>query len=90
MKVINIKVLGKRVLLKRPEITEKIGSIIVPERHRHRPSEAEVIAVGDLVTDIGVGMRVLVGKFAGTEITMGGGTYTLVWEDDVMGVLDAS
>ena len=85
-----MKVMGKRVLLKRPEITEKIGSIIVPERHRHRPQEAEVIAVGDLVTDIGVGMRVLVGKFAGTEITMGGGTYTLVWEDDVMGVLDAS
>ena len=87
MKVIGIKVLGKRVLLKRPEITEKIGSIIVPERHRHRPQEAEVITIGDQVTDIEVGMRVLVGKFAGTEIMMEGETYTLVWQDDVMGIL---
>ena len=87
MKVIGIKVLGKRVLLKRPEITEKIGSIIVPERHRARPQEAEVIAIGDQVTDIRVGMRVLVGKFAGTEVKMEGGTYTLVWQDDVMAVL---
>lgn len=84
----SMKVLGKRVLLKRPEITEKIGSIIVPERHRHRPQEAEVIAIGDRVTEFAVGMRVLVGKFAGTEITMDGGTYTLAWEDDVMVVLN--
>ena len=83
-----MKVMGKRVLLKRPEITEKIGSIIVPERHRQRPQEAEVIAIGDQVTDLVVGMRVLVGKFAGTEITMEGGTYTLVWQDDVMGLLE--
>ena len=88
MKAVGITVLGKRVLLKRPEITEKIGSIIVPERHRHRPQEAEVIAIGDQVTDLVVGMRVLVGKFAGTEITMEGGTYTLVWQDDVMGLLE--
>src|SRR3990167_3748183 len=83
-----MKVLGRRAVIRRPPITDKIGSIYLPERSKTRPQEAEVVAVGPWVESVGPGMRVLVGRCAGVEFTEVGETLVLVWEKDLLGILE--
>jgi chaperonin GroES len=73
--------LGRRVLLKVPETTGKIGSIHIPESAQRKPQEGEVIAVGDQVRDVQVGDRVLFGRFSGQEYAPYG---VVVWERDLI------
>ncbi|PZQ46220.1 MAG: co-chaperone GroES, partial [Micavibrio aeruginosavorus] len=75
--------LHDRVLLKRVESEGKTaGGIIIPDTAKEKPMEAEVIAVGPgaynedgderLKLDVKEGDRVLISKWAGTEITIDG------------------
>ena len=83
-----MKVLGRRVVIRRAPITDKIGSIYLPERSKQRPQEAEVVAVGPEVESVSPGMRVLIGRYAGVEFTEVGETLVLVWEKDLLGILE--
>ena len=76
--------LGRRVLLKVPEVTGKIGSIHIPESAQRKPQEGEVIAVGADVRDVEVGDRVLFGRHSGLEFEEYG---VVVWERDLIAVL---
>jgi chaperonin GroES len=58
-----------------------------------------VIAVGSgrvtdegkhIPMDVNVGDRVLVGKYAGTEITLDGTEYLIVREDEILGVIESA
>ena len=41
-----------------------------------------------LPLEVNVGDRVLVGKYAGTEITLNGTEYLMVREDEILGVVE--
>jgi len=86
-----------RVLLKRIEEKEvKRGSIIIPDTAKEKPQEAEVIACGKgKLTDEGkivplavkAGDKVLIGKYAGTEVTIDGEEHVILREDEILAVI---
>ena len=93
----NLKPLRDRVLLRRSDEEEKTaGGIIIPDTAKEKPMEAKVIAVGPGIRndkgkvtplDVKKGERVLIGKWAGTEVTVDGEELLIVGESDIMGVL---
>lgn len=94
----NVKPLADRLLVRRLEEEEVIkGGIIIPDTAREKPQQAEVIAVGpgrrtdkgDLIQpDVHPGQKVLLGKYAGTEVEIDGEEYLILREDDVLGILE--
>ncbi len=93
-----IRPLRDRVVVRRKEEAEaKVGSIVVPDSAKEKPQEAEVVAVGSgrlsddgkvLPLDVKKGDRVLVGKWAGTEVTVDAEELLILKEDEILGVLD--
>ncbi len=95
-----IRPLGDRILVKRlDEDNEQktAGGIIIPDTAKEKPMEAKVIACGKgRRTDEGevrelevkVGDRVLISKYAGTEVKIEGDEYLIMREDDVLGVVE--
>jgi chaperonin GroES len=92
--------LHDRVLLRRVEQEGKTaGGIIIPDTAKEKPMEAEVIAVGPgavneaggrVALDVQEGNRVLISKWAGTEITVDGVELLVVKESDIMGVIEGA
>ena len=86
--------LHDRVLLKRLEEQEvKKGGIIIPDTAKEKPLEAEVIAVGNgrvtedgkvIPLDVKKGDKVLIGKFSGTEVTIGDVEHVIVREEEIL------
>jgi len=73
------------------------GGIVLPDSATEKPIQGEVIAVGNgKVTDSGdqrpldvkVGDKVLFGKYAGTEVKIGGEELLVMREEDIMGVIE--
>jgi chaperonin GroES len=93
-----IRPLYDRILVKRLEPQElKKGGIIIPDTAKEKPMEAEVVAVGKgKVTDEGKelplvvkkGDRILIGKYAGTEIKIDEEEHLILREDEVLAVLE--
>ena len=91
--------LHDRILVERVEQEEQTsGGIIIPDTAKEKPMEAEVIAVGAgakddtgnrLPVDVEPGQRVLIGKYAGTDVKLDGRDYTILRENDILGVLTA-
>lgn len=65
-----IKPVNEKVLLRSVPVEETIGGIVLPVSALEDSDAAEVIAVSDMISgwDLAVGDRVLVKKFAGSEI----------------------
>lgn len=92
-----IKPLGDRVLVQSVEEKEQVkGGIIIPDSAKEKPMEAVVIALGTGRKDdngkvqafeVKVGDRVLISKYGGTEVKIGDEKYTLLREDDILGVV---
>jgi chaperonin GroES len=92
--------LHDRVVVKRIDAEEKsAGGIIIPDTAKEKPSEGEIIAVGPggrdengklIPIDLKTGVRVLFGKWSGTEVKIDGVDYLIMKESDIMGVLDQS
>ncbi len=93
----NVRPLSDRILVRRVDADEQVkGGIIIPDTARETPQEAEVIAVGpgkrnkngDVISPaIKSGEKILIGKYAGTEIEVEGDDYVIVNEDDVLGII---
>jgi len=90
---IKITPLYDRVLLERlEEAPEADGKIVIPDSAKEPPQQAEVIAVGAGRIEGGSlihlllkkGDIVLIGKFSGTEIVIGGEDYVIVREEEVL------
>ena len=90
------KPLHDRVLVRRVESDEKTaGGLIIPDSAKEKPSEGEVVAVGDgarkdngelIEMAVSVGDRILFGKWSGTEITIDGEELLIMKESDILGV----
>ncbi len=89
--------LHDRVVVRRIEADQKTaGGIIIPDSAQEKPSEGEVIAVGEgnrddagarIALDVKVGDRVLFGKWSGTEVKIGGEDLLIMKESDIMGIM---
>ena len=83
--------------MRRLEATEeKRGGIIIPDTAKEKPQQGEVIAVGPgrltedgkrISPEVKKGNRVLIGKYAGTEVKIDGDEYIILREDDILGIL---
>ncbi|MBA7695697.1 10 kDa chaperonin 1 [subsurface metagenome] len=86
--------LHDRVLLKRLEKQEvKKGGIIIPDTAKEKPQEAKVIEVGKgrvteegkvIPLEVKKGDKVLIGKFSGTEVTIGDVEHIIVREEEIL------
>ncbi len=92
-----IRPLHDRVVVKRvAEETVTAGGIVLPGSAAEKPSQGEVIAVGNgkpldngtiRALDLKVGDKVLFGKYSGSEVKVDGEELVVMREDDIMGVL---
>lgn len=83
---LNIKPLGKRILVKRTKAVATKGGILLPESAQEKPKEGVVIAVGPEKIEIQTGDRVLFGSYAGTEIQTDSldEQYLILSEDEIL------
>ena len=89
--------LHDRVIVKPAKAEEKTaGGIIIPDSAKEKPSEGEIVAVGDgardddgdrIALDVKAGDRVLFGKWSGTEVKIDGEDLLIMKESDIMGVI---
>jgi chaperonin GroES len=92
-----VKPLGDRILVRRVEEEEaKSGSIIIPDTAKEKPQQGEVLAVGPgrmndegkrIPLEVKAGDRILMGKYAGTEVKLEGEECLILREDDVLAVI---
>ena len=94
---VNVRPLADRVLVKPLEAAEvKKGGIIIPDAHKEKPQEGEIVALGTGKRDedgkliaftVKKGDKVLISKYGGTEIKLDGTTFQVLREDDILGIL---
>ncbi|MFA5810993.1 MAG: co-chaperone GroES [bacterium] len=97
MATTKIRPLQDRILVKRLTNEDKTkGGIIIPDTAKEKPQEGEVIAVGNgkilengtkVQLEVKAGDRILFSKYAGSEIKIDGEEYTIMREDDVLGII---
>ena len=92
-----IKPLADRVLIKMEEGEETTKSgIVLPTAAQEKPQMAEVIAVGpggkvdgkDVEMQLKVGDKVIISKYAGTQVKMDGNEYTIIRQSDVLAIVE--
>ncbi len=93
-----IRPLGDRLLVKREEPSETVrGGIIIPDSAKEKPQEGKVVAVGKgrldedgkhVQMEVKKGDRILMGKYAGTEVKLDGEEHIIMREDDVLAILE--
>ena len=93
----SIQPIGDRILVQPMEENEQVkGWIIIPDSAKEKPQNAKVIALGTGKTDkdgkkvpfeVKVGDIVLISKYGGTEVKLDGEKFTLLREDDVLGII---
>jgi chaperonin GroES len=92
-----IRPLYDRIVVKRIEEKQQMqGGLHIPDSAKEKPQEAEVTAVGKgkrledgtiAPLDVKVGDRVLLGKYAGSEIKVDGQDLLIIREDEVLGIM---
>ena len=90
--------LADRILVKREEPNETVrGGIIIPDTAKEKPQEGRVVAVGPGKVDedgkrtpleLKKGDRILMGKYAGTEVKIDDVEHLIMREDDVLAVIE--
>jgi chaperonin GroES len=89
--------LHDRVLVRRIEGEEKTkGGLIIPDTAKEKPSEGEIISVGEgarkdsgelIAPVVKAGDRVLFGKWSGTEVKIDGEDLLIMKESDILGII---
>ena len=88
--------LHDRVLVRRVDEDSYQGVIVIPDAAKEKPSQGEVVAVGDghaqedgtfRALNVKVGQRVVFGKYSGTEIKIDGETLLAMREEEILGIL---
>ena len=92
-----LKPLGDKVVVKftQAEETSK-GGIILASSAQEKPQTAEVIAVGpggivdgkETVMQVKIGDKVILSKYAGTEVKLGSEEYTVVKQSDILAIIE--
>ena len=92
-----VKPLGDRVVIKNVEAEETTKSgIILAAAAKEKPEIAEVVAVGpgglvdgnEVKMTLKVGDKVLISKYAGTEVKVDGVEYSILRQSDVLAIVE--
>ena len=93
-----IKPLGERVVIKMLESEETTKSgIVLPGSAKEKPQVAEIVAVGpggrddkgkEIKMEVKVGDKVLISKYAGTEVKIDNTEYTILKQSDILAVVE--
>jgi len=89
----NIKPLADRVLIN-PTPAEEVtmAGIIIPDSAKEKPLKGTVLATGSGTKDeemvVKEGDTVLYGKYAGTEIEVGGEKYLIMRQSDILAIIN--
>lgn len=92
-----IKPLADRVVIKMTEAEETTKSgIILAASAKEKPQIAEIVAVGpgglvdgnEVKMYLKVGDKVLLSKYAGTEVKIDGVEYTILKQDDILAIVE--
>ena len=92
-----IKPLSDRVVVKMLESEETTKSgIVLPGPAKEKPQEAEVVAIGPgavvdgktVPMEVKVGDKVLMSKYAGTEVKYNGTEYTILKQGDILAIVE--
>ncbi len=98
---VKIRPLGERILvtgLDDDKEQRSAGGIIIPDSAKEKPMEGKIVAAGPghrsddgkvRALDVKIGDKVLISKYAGTEVKIEGDEYLIMREDDVLGVIEA-
>lgn len=82
-----VKPLHDRVLIKRlEEETKTAGGIIIPDNHKEKPAQGQVVAAGAKATEVKAGDKVLFGKYSGTEVKVGAEAFIIMKEEEILGI----
>ena len=93
----SLKPLFDRVVLKDAEIEETTKSgIILAGNAKEKPQVAEIVAVGpggvvegkEITMQVKAGDRVLISKYAGTEVKLDGQEYTILRQNDILAIVE--
>jgi chaperonin GroES len=92
-----VKPLYDRILVRRLDPREEVkGGIIIPDTAKEKPMEGKVVAIGAgrmdktgkrIPLEVKVGDKVLIGKYAGTEVKIEDVEHVIVKEDEVLGIV---
>ena len=92
-----IKPLADRVVVKMLEAEETTkGGIILTSKAQEKPQVAEVVAVGpggvidgkEIKMEVKVGEKVILNKYAGTEVKLGSDEFTVCRQNDILAVVE--
>lgn len=93
-----LKPLGDRIIVKACSAEEvTAGGIVLPDSAQEKPLEGEVIAIGPgaqldsgerAPIDVKIGDIVIYGKYAGTEVKVGGEEVVILRQDDILAIHD--
>lgn len=92
-----IKPLADRVVIKMLEQEETTKSgIVLPGSAKEKPEIAEVVAVGpgemvdgkNVPMEVRIGDKVIISKYAGTEVKFDGKEYTILKQSDILAIVE--
>ncbi len=92
-----IKPLADRVVIKMLESEETTKSgIVLPGTAKEKPQMAEVVAVGpggicdgkEIAMEVKVGDKVIISKYAGTEVKLDNVEYIILKQNDILAKVD--
>ena len=92
-----LKPLADRVLLKATEAEETTKSgIILSTANKEKPVVSQVVAVGpggvvdgnEVVMTVKPGDKVVVARYAGTEVKLDGVEYSIVRQSDILAIVE--
>lgn len=92
-----IKPLADRVVIKMVETEETTKSgIVLPGSAKEKPQIAEIVEVGpggvvdgkEITMEVKPGQKVIVSKYAGTEVKLDGEDLTILRQSDILAVVE--
>ena len=93
----NLKPLYDRVVVKPIEAEQmSAGGIVIPDNAKEKPTQGEVVAVGEgkaldngslRAPKVKVGDKVIYGQYSGSSYKLEAVEYKIVKEDDILAVL---
>jgi len=86
----NFQPLGDRLLVKVEEpVTKTASGIIIPDNaSKEKPTQAEVIAIGEDVKHVKIGDKVVFGQYARTAaVTLNNEDYLVMEVAEILGIM---